>query len=161
MFMQGRFTASAVRTTRRTTYRRRSRRLGTIIVDSKGTVRLCTGFLCDILGVGRNQLIGQPAQAFLPGLPIRPATPGYNVAYAAFVAASKSKQALSLRCTDGSTFPVLGSFSVFKIQNEVAFVLDLESLHADGHGTRGREEIHRNGTPHKPASMRAGACAGA
>lgn len=78
----------------------------TVVLDAAGTVRCCNAAADALFGVGSGNLVGRELAALVPGVPIRPETPGYNVAYATFSAGCGNVRDALVRRPDGSALPV-------------------------------------------------------
>lgn len=55
-----------------------------IVMDCYGTVRHCSPDLAGLFQTRPRYLIGRHIRDLIPNLPLSPATPGYNAAYATF-----------------------------------------------------------------------------
>lgn len=55
-----------------------------MVLDKHGTVCQCDAAAARLFAAGAQQLIGKPVGELIPDMPLKPDTPGYNVAYAAF-----------------------------------------------------------------------------
>ncbi|MDD5297138.1 MAG: diguanylate cyclase [Rhodocyclaceae bacterium] len=53
---------------------------GTLILDVGGVVRYGDEVAAEMFGMARDDLVGLPAGSLIPLLPLKPGTPGYNVA---------------------------------------------------------------------------------
>jgi len=60
--------------------RRQTRSRGSLLVDVNGVIRFCSNSVLQFAGCTASDVVGKPIDSFLPGLPIRKGTPGYNVA---------------------------------------------------------------------------------
>lgn len=52
------------------------------ILDARGRIQFCSDSA--IFAGNENSLLGHPITSLVPGLPLREATPGYNIAYVRF-----------------------------------------------------------------------------
>lgn len=52
---------------------------GLIILDARGRIQFCSDH--PLFADGRGRLLGHSIMHLVPGLPLREATPGYNIAY--------------------------------------------------------------------------------
>ena len=59
---------------------RQTRSRGSLLVDVNGVIRFCSNSVLQLSGFTASDIVGKPVDSFLPGLPIRKGTPGYNVA---------------------------------------------------------------------------------
>jgi len=78
----------------------------TVVLDAAGTVECCNAAADDLFGVGSGKLVGRELAGLVPGVPIRPETPGYNIAYATFSAGCGSVRSALVRRSDGSALHV-------------------------------------------------------
>ncbi len=58
--------------------------LALIVLDRFGIVDNCNAAAGKLFGAALPTLLGQHVNRFIPGMPLRHRTPGYNLAYAAF-----------------------------------------------------------------------------
>ncbi len=112
--------------------RRSSGERAVLIVDAGGAVRFCGDNAARLFVGGSDGIIGQPIRSLIPDLPLQRATPGYNVAYARFMAAQDDWQRLH---RSGSGGP--GALVEFKLRpaqrrqdDPYAFVVRLRWLTA-------------------------------
>jgi hypothetical protein len=75
-----------------------------LILDASGVVRFAT--TRSMFGWSDHELPEAQIQALIPGVPIRQATPGYNVAYARLAFADSAWQRYVAVSTSGSGIPV-------------------------------------------------------
>lgn len=108
-----------------------ARRLGALILDSKGMVRFCSPALARFAGFDRAGMAGIHARSLIPALPFNPATEGYNVAFAAFTAARRSVEHWTLRSADGRSLQVTGSLTVMRMDSGFAFCVELGDCAVD------------------------------
>lgn len=75
-----------------------------LLLDARGLVRFCND--ARALRTQEGELIGKSITEFLPGLPLRATTPGYNVAYVRFTYADDCRRRLTLQMPSGASRPV-------------------------------------------------------
>ena len=75
-----------------------------LILDARGLVKFCND--ARALRTQEGELLGKSITGFLPGLPLRATTPGYNIAYVRFSYADDSRQRLMLKLPSGASRPV-------------------------------------------------------
>ena len=116
------------------------RRLGTLIIDSKGAIRFCNDAVAQLAGMdGGTAMVGQKVRAFIPTLPFREETEGYNIAFATFAASRRHSCAWTMHARDGGTLQLEGRLAMRRTQPGFEFHLELErpvakekrSRHAD------------------------------
>lgn len=75
-----------------------------LILDARGRIQFCS----DAAAVGRPtaEIAGKPVTDFIAGLPLRPNTPGYNIAFVRFAYADEARRRLTLKLPSGDTRPV-------------------------------------------------------
>lgn len=64
--------------------RRDAASAGAIVMDCHGTVQHCHEALAQLFHARPRALVGRHIRELIPQLPLNPATPGYNAAYATF-----------------------------------------------------------------------------
>lgn len=75
-----------------------------LLLDARGLVRFCND--ARALRTQEGELLGKSIAEFLPGLPLRATTPGYNVAYVRFTYADDCRRRLTLKLPSGASRPV-------------------------------------------------------
>jgi hypothetical protein len=60
--------------------------LSGMVLDASGTIQRCDPMLAEVLQATQEAVVGRHVTAFIPDLPLKPATPGYNLAFATFCA---------------------------------------------------------------------------
>lgn len=75
-----------------------------LILDVRGMVKFCND--ARALRTQEGELLGKPIAGFLPGLPLRATTPGYNIAYVRFSYAGDCRRRLALNLPSGASRPV-------------------------------------------------------
>jgi len=75
-----------------------------LLLDARGLVKFCSD--ARALRTQEGELIGKSITEFLPGLPLRATTPGYNVAYVRFTYADDCRRRLTLKLPAGASRPV-------------------------------------------------------
>jgi hypothetical protein len=101
---------------------------GLVMLDSQGHICSCSDSLAALAGVAPLKLLGQPVKTLLPGLPVSDNTPGYNVAFAAFHAASGRVYRSRLIKSDGSAIAVSVLLNVLKVNRDYRFKLEVWEL---------------------------------
>lgn len=94
-------------------------------LDPTGRVTHVNPAASELLGCISDELAGQGVAAVIPGLPLSPTTPGYNMAYAVFHAADDvwiRRTALSL---DGRQIPVETAFCLDEVGGQRPITLSL------------------------------------
>lgn len=71
-----------------------------MLLDACGRIGYCS--LPEVLSANEGELEGKFVNAFIPGLPLRPRTPGYNVAYVRFYFGDGWKS-MQVTTSEGST----------------------------------------------------------
>jgi len=80
--------------------------LAMMVLDKFGMVRYCSVFAARLFHAGAQELIGRSINAVVPQLPLRPDTPGYNVAYATFWSALNCGQEYTVIRSQGDAVPI-------------------------------------------------------
>lgn len=75
-----------------------------LILDARGLVKFCSD--PRVLRTQEGELLGKSITAFVPGLPLRATTPGYNIAYVRFTYADDTRHRLMLKMPSGASRPV-------------------------------------------------------
>lgn len=102
-----------------------SRNLGVLVFDSKGLVIFCSDAIARMTGSSSTEIIGTEVRNFMPGIPLDPATEGYNVAFGAFSAARRMRQSWTLYVQDGGAVQLDGYFAMLKMPSGYVFCLEL------------------------------------
>jgi diguanylate cyclase (GGDEF)-like protein/PAS domain S-box-containing protein len=102
---------------------------GTLVVDQRGVVRLCSASLAALLGRPAAEFVGRPARSLLPGLPLDPRTPGYNRAWAVLATAESHALPLQLVAGDGTAVAVNVVCATLPMPGEALIVVEVR-----GHG---------------------------
>lgn len=97
---------------------------GSLLVDLNGTVRFCSTSVTQLVGIHPTDLIGKSVNGFLPGLPIRKETPGYNVAVTT-VLFGDGGLPMQLTLADGSNKAVQASVAHLNIDGRCMFSVEL------------------------------------
>ena len=97
----------------------------TVVLDAVGTVQCCNAAADALFGVGSGKLVGRELAALVPGVPIRPETPGYNIAYATFSANCGNVREALVRRPDGSALPVSIRFECQQARDHRSIMLVL------------------------------------
>lgn len=72
-----------------------------LILDARGLVKFCSD--PRVLRTQEGELLGKSITAFVPGLPLRATTPGYNIAYVRFTYADDVRHRLTLKLPSGAS----------------------------------------------------------
>ena len=97
---------------------------GILLLDCRGTVRFCNHDGRRLLG-GGTDFLGGPITALLPELRLKPATPGYNVAYALFHFPSQGWYPVRAISGEGQFLSLELSVSVLRVENKYQLLLAL------------------------------------
>lgn len=75
-----------------------------LLLDTKGAVRFCS----DPAALQRAdaETVGRHVGELIEGLPLRPTTPGYNVAWVRFAFGGDTRRRLALRLPEGGVRPI-------------------------------------------------------
>lgn len=96
-----------------------------MVLDELGTVCSCSSSTARLFGAGAQPLIGRPVRALIPDLPLRAATPGYNVAYAAFWAAEAPMRDFQALDNRGRPFCVAVSLEKLALEGRHQILVNL------------------------------------
>ena len=104
---------------------------GSLLVDVNGVVRFCSSSVTQLVGIHPADLVGKSVNWFLPGLPIRKETPGYNVAVTT-VLFGDGGLPMQLTLADGSSKAVQASVAHLNIDGNCMFSVELQWLPGPG-----------------------------
>lgn len=104
--------------------------MGAMLFNAHGEIEFCSDELAGLLGRGAAELKGTVITAILPTLPLKPATPGYNVA-AMTMSYVGREQPLDL-IARGRLLPVQALVSAIRLDTGPAFLLKLRSAGQPG-----------------------------
>jgi hypothetical protein len=100
---------------------------GTIVLDKFGVVRYSGAAVALIVGREDTALRDRPVQDLLPGLPLKTATPGYNIAYLTFWA--RSRRTLHTWAETGDGGQVLCDLvpHALRLDEQYVFVIEISA----------------------------------
>lgn len=75
-----------------------------LMLDARGHVQFCSE--PDALQRPEAEVVGRHVADLIDGMPLRPTTPGYNVAWVRFAFAGETRRRLELRLPSGGVRPV-------------------------------------------------------
>lgn len=102
----------------------------TVILDRHGCIRACGQQIAALAGMPVQTLSGQPIKSILPALPFQPDTPGYNVAFAVFLANTRQRKVCAMR--KGAHAPVMVDVFLTMLETEPDYLFRLDiRKHAD------------------------------
>jgi hypothetical protein len=116
--------------------------MGSLMLDSKGSILSCTDTVAHLCGMEVDDMTDQPVKSLLPEVPIDPGTEGYNVAYVSFFAATGRVGSWSLLTSNSGPVQVEGCFTLLKI--EARYLFRLELRWTDNQGAAMVRGIRRN-----------------
>lgn len=96
-------------------------------LDAHGRITHASPAASELLGSTSDELTGQVASAVIPGLPLSPTTPGYNMAYAVFHAADGAWVRRTALSMDGRRIPVETAFFVDEAPGQRPISLSLRA----------------------------------
>jgi hypothetical protein len=97
---------------------------GSLLVDLNGVVRFCSSSVTQLVGIHATDLVGKSVNWFLPDLPIRKETPGYNVAVTT-VLFGDGGLPMRLTLANGSSKAVQTSVAHLNIDGSCMFSVEL------------------------------------
>jgi hypothetical protein len=97
-----------------------------LIVDAQGIIRFAT--TRQIFGWTDEALTDSPLQSLIPSLPVRKATPGYNIAYARLSFAEQGWQCHRALSVDGLEFPVELSVQTIPVDRSFAMLIAVREV---------------------------------
>jgi len=100
---------------------------GSLLVDINGVIRFCSNSLLQFAGCSAADVVGKPIDSFLPGLPIRKGTPGYNVAVTTVLFGDDCLP-LQLPLADGSSRAVQASVAHLDVDGSSMLSVELQWL---------------------------------
>lgn len=98
-----------------------------LMLDEGGRVKYCSPEAARWFGVSAQALLGLPVTRLLPGLPIRPDTPGYNLALVTFQFRDGRWQGLTARDAAGGEFPVEATLAAMELDAGHLLLLELRA----------------------------------
>jgi len=98
---------------------------GLLTLDSQAHICFCSESLAALAGITPLDLVGKPVKTLLPALPLNNATPGYNLAFAAFHGASRRAHVSRLIKSDGTSIAVSVLMNVLRVNREYLFSLEV------------------------------------
>ena len=104
-----------------------------VILDALGKILYCNAAARDLFRANAQQLLGQDIRTLMPDLPIRPITPGYNLAYATFWAAEGEWRRFSGRDSRGCLFRLLAALDRTELESRRHILLSLRPARAPAH----------------------------
>lgn len=75
-----------------------------LMLDARGQVRFCSD--PDALQRPEAEIVGRHVAELIDGMPLRPTTPGYNVAWVRFAFEGETRRRLGLRLPSGGVRPI-------------------------------------------------------
>jgi PAS domain-containing protein len=121
--------------------------VGSLMLDSKGTILTCTVALARLCGVDEEEIIGRHIKSLLPAVPLSPNTEGYNIAFVAYSSASGRTGSWSLFAANGDTVQVEGSFTLLKAETKYLFRLQLNWTEDAGVAPERKYQLRRRPLP--------------
>jgi diguanylate cyclase (GGDEF)-like protein/PAS domain S-box-containing protein len=103
----------------------RLRERGTLILDVGSMIRYCDSPAAGMFGAARSDLIGRPACSLIPKFPLRPGTPGYNVASCHFHTPDGQWRRFQALSPTGQKFEIEASIEHLKLPKAHQFLLGL------------------------------------
>ncbi len=101
-----------------------AQRQGILVLDSLGEIALCNVNAAQIFGYETGSLLRKPVSFLIPTLPLRSATPGYNLAFAHFWPREAWRN-FHGRDASGVLFPLEISLRSTRLNSQRAIALDL------------------------------------
>lgn len=98
---------------------------GTLILDVGSVIRYCDGPAAGMFGAARQDLIGRPACSLIPKFPLKPGTPGYNVASCHFHTPDGQWRRFQALSPAGHKFEIEASIEHIKLPKAHQFLLGL------------------------------------
>lgn len=98
-----------------------------VILDRYGCIRACGQQVAALAGIPVQTLSGQPIKSLLPALPFQPGTPGYNVAFAVFLANTRQRAVCKITQGTGAPAMVDVSLSLLETAPDYLFRLDIRT----------------------------------
>jgi hypothetical protein len=112
-------------------FKRATARLSTaVILDRHGCIRACGQQIATLAGMPVQTLSGQPIKSLLPALPFQPDTPGYNVAFAVFLANTRQRKVCEMRKAADAPVMVDVFLTILETEPDYLFRLEIRK-HAD------------------------------
>ncbi|OGA17809.1 MAG: hypothetical protein A3I01_05150 [Betaproteobacteria bacterium RIFCSPLOWO2_02_FULL_65_24] len=115
-----------------------------IVLDTSGTVCSCTAAAAGLFGAGLHGPVGRHITVLVPDLPLRPSTPGYNIAYARFKPDAGPWRELSGRDSQGRVFRLLGSLDTMEWEGAHHIVMSLRLRERAQPGAQGCDAADLN-----------------
>lgn len=99
--------------------------LARIVLDKLGRVHYCNAAAVRLFCANTRQLPGRDIRSLVPDLPFRPATPGYNLAYAIFWAAEGAWRRFTGRDSLGRSFRLQAWLDKAQLESRQQILLSL------------------------------------
>ena len=112
-------------------------------LDAHGEIRACNSPAEELLGGSGHDLRGQPITAVIPALPLRPDTPGYNLAYVGLWYANGTRRRLLGVHRDG-LLPLEIAVSVMKTGNSPSYLVGIQPAAAGSGLDQGMGELQQS-----------------
>ena len=105
------------------------------ILDLRGRIQFCGN--PELFGRRMEDMLGQPLSAFIPGLPLRDATPGYNVAYVNLWFRQDEWRRHSAEDLEGREIPLDVRLRKLEVDGQNWLLAMLRAVPCDGVGEQG------------------------
>ena len=102
--------------------------LATIILDRLGKILFCNATAARLFCARTQQLLGLDIRALMPNLPLRPVTPGYNLAYATFWAAEGGWRQFNGRDSGRRVFRLEAALDKYELASRRQILLSLRPV---------------------------------
>lgn len=96
-----------------------------LVLDTCARIRFCTDAAGQVFGHTPDNLLSTAVTTLIPRLPLRPNTPGYNLAYAAFQSGSSELRRFRGRHAEGHEFALDLSIKTMTLQGRHGLVIAL------------------------------------
>jgi PAS domain-containing protein len=121
--------------------------VGSLMLDSKGTILTCTAALARLCGVDEEDLVGRHIKDLLPAVPLSRNTEGYNIAFVTYSCASGRNGSWRLFTASGDIVPVEGCFTLLKAEAKYLFRLQLHWTDDSGVLSERKRHLRRHPLP--------------
>lgn len=95
-------------------------------LDADGEIRACNSPAAELLDGSRQDLRGRPITAFIPALPLRRNTTGYNLAYIGLWYANGERRPLIGVRPDGRALPLEIAVNVLKQEKSISYLVGMQ-----------------------------------
>ena len=97
-----------------------------MVLDKSGTVCYCHADAARLFHASAHTLVGRHVRELIPGLPFKPRTPGYNVAYAAFWASEEAQHGFCGVDSQGRAFGIRVAVDRLELEKRHQILLRLQ-----------------------------------